>query len=162
MMPIFLDFESNGLSSHTFPIEIGLAYLIDDEIHSWGSLIKPAPSWPDWAWDYSAHLIHGIYRRELDEAPTPWEAADKALELLSSTDFVCYSDSPPSEYNWLRMLLDEHPSTQEVEILDFDRLIQNVDADEAIKYLEQHPIPHRAEADARRLAEAYKAACKWL
>ncbi|TMV02589.1 hypothetical protein FGK63_20390 [Ruegeria sediminis] len=162
MAPIsFIDFEASSLSQNSWPIEVGIATINDGQIESWGSLIRPAASWDLEDWDLAAELKTGINRHELYDAPAPRDVADELIQRAETSDFVLYSDAPAFDANWLRVLMDEHPSDQRVQALDFDTLIntrmsQDMKAWERVyNYLDSHPAPHRAEADARRLASAF-------
>ena len=157
---VFLDFEASGLPLGSWPIEIGLARILPGRmIESDGRLIRPHPGWPEWLWSPESAAVHNIPREALDEAPPAEAVARWALPRLTGRTVV--SDAPEFDLRWLRMLL----STTEVPFLvpvnDFDVLVARAFGDDAMRRvyraLDEMPTPHRAEADAARLARAWLA-----
>lgn len=158
---VFLDFEASSLAQDSWPIELGMAW-VDGQgaLVSCGCLIKPDPLWPETAWWSTSAAIHGIARDALDrDGKTTKEAADLFLTHIQGR--IAVSDNPGFEARWLQRLLDSagtQPS-EVVRIADMDavfaRTLQAAGLDTAWEYFERHRTPHRAEADARRMAQAW-------
>lgn len=64
-MIVFLDFEASSLGRHGFPIEVGWA---GEDGSAESHLIRPAPSWEDWA--ESAERVHAISLERLRQDGT--------------------------------------------------------------------------------------------
>ncbi|SFH52913.1 hypothetical protein SAMN04488020_12026 [Palleronia marisminoris] len=103
-MLMFLDLEASSLSTRSWPIEIGLAWIGNDgSIASEGRLIRPDPSWSvdDWAEDSAA--VHGITLSELAEAEPAAEVAAWAQQRIGSAALL--SDAPQFDAYWLDRLI---------------------------------------------------------
>lgn len=155
-----LDFEASGLPLGSWPIEIGLARILPSGmIESDGRLIRPHPSWPGWLWSAESAAVHNIPREALDEAPAAEAVARWALPRL--TDRAVVSDAPEFDLRWLRMVLSTTGAPFRVSVNDFDVPVARAFPDDAVRRvyraLDEMPTPHRAEADAARLARAWLA-----
>lgn len=93
-----IDFEASGLSSSSFPIEVGVV-LEDGQCYE--SLIRPVPDWRHW--DADAERMHGIPRQRLATEGQP------ALHVCNLLNQVCqgrtlYTDCWVHDYAWLMKL----------------------------------------------------------
>jgi DNA polymerase III epsilon subunit-like protein len=162
MRIVFIDFEASGVSPYSWPIEIGCAWIADGEARSRASLIRPDPHWPEDAWSPQSAEIHGIPRSALDAAPPAAEVAAAFLPLLRSARLV--SDAPEYDQRWLDRLVAVTPESAALRIADFDILAHSSFATRALDWvyesLNRSRAPHRAEADARRLARAWMAGAR--
>ncbi|WP_332800637.1 3'-5' exonuclease [Sphingomonas sp. PB2P12] len=98
-MLAFLDFEASSLGKASYPIEV--AWVFEDGT-SESHLIRPAPDWTDW--DPAAQAIHGIERRELEEAGEDHAVvAARMVEALAGHDLL--ASAPSWDGKWLSALL---------------------------------------------------------
>ena len=153
---IFIDFEASGLSSDSWPIEIGLAWIEGAAVRTWSSLIRPAPGWDMGAWDPRSAKVHGIPREELAAAPSADAVAAAAAKLMSGKT-VC-SDAPTFDEQWAKRLFLELPQVVPLRIFDtynaFDYVLSPAGMDHAYEMLSRLHAPHRAGPDAERYARA--------
>lgn len=153
---IFLDFEASGLGRHSWPVEIGLAWISEGEVKIWSSLIQPTPDWSMDDWDPAAENIHGLKRSALDEAPLAHVVAARASRLMAGR-IIC-SDSPEFEERWAARLFSEQSVARSITIHYVHNALVEV-CDEAAMgrfydELAKQPQPHRAGPDAARFANA--------
>lgn len=158
-MPLlFIDFEASSLDQDSWPIEIGFAWLESDEIRSIGKLIRPEPTWPQSTWSRASAAIHKIPRAALNDADPAADVAHWAIDLIGDQTLV--SDAPAFDQYWLDRLLETAPGLPRPEIVDFDAVAGYRFRFPAIARvfarLDNSPTKHRAEADARKLAEAWQ------
>lgn len=156
----FIDLEASGLAPGSWPIEVGVAKVRqDDQITSRSSLIRPEPHWPEDLWSSQSAEIHRISRQVLDDAPAAPDVARWFLKQLDGR--IAVSDAPSYDSRWLRMLLLTIEPEPVVRIVDFDQLVavtydyQGVQR--VYRALDAIPTPHRAVPDAARLARAFVA-----
>jgi DNA polymerase III subunit epsilon len=64
---IFLDLEASSLSSQSYPIEIGCAWIENDRVVQVSDLIRPDLSWPP-DWSRESEAVHGILLDALEHA----------------------------------------------------------------------------------------------
>ena len=163
---VVLDVEASGLGELSWPIEVGVAVVEGDAVARSGSrLIRPDPSWDAAGWSGDSAAVHGISRAALDRAPAPADVARWLIDLVDGRPAV--SDAPPFDRAWLSSLFAAaNVRPDPIRLRDYDRaLIEAFGTDEAGQaairaawaHLAAAPTPHRAEADARRLANAYLA-----
>ncbi len=96
---VFLDFEASSLGKHGFPIEVAWA---SDSGTEESHLIRPAPSWTEWAADSEA--VHGITRERLMTEGTPHdEVARRMVAVL--TGHALYATAPSWDGQWMSRLL---------------------------------------------------------
>ena len=172
--PIFLDFEASGLGRDSWPIEVGLAWITPaGNIESAARLIAPHPSWPEHGWSTESAKIHGIPLETLHVAGLPArEVAAWCATALDGRQALC--DAPEFDGMWMKRLLATLPRQagqtspaqlpprpahwQEALIsrmpgeVEYDRALRRADALGA-----RLPVPHRAEQDAARLAQLWRA-----
>ncbi|WP_076533697.1 hypothetical protein [Roseovarius nanhaiticus] len=94
-----LDFEASSLSRESWPIEVGLSWLENDEVRTWSTLIRPAPGWDLADWAPQSAAVHGIALEVLQEAPVACAVVDDRFEHLR--DRVLVPDAPAFETRWL-------------------------------------------------------------
>jgi hypothetical protein len=164
-MPVFYDCEASGLDG--LPIEIGWAFVdSNNAIQSEGHLIKAPPSWNlARVWDPQAEALHGITPVQLAAlGELPFRIVRRMNDALAGREL--FSDSPMDE-TWLMRMFDEagdHPAfiirRTDANVLIAEhatqfgwegRSLERV-RDEALQLA---PRMHRAEADARHLAQLW-------
>ncbi|OOY22471.1 hypothetical protein BMI91_19510 [Thioclava sediminum] len=154
---MFIDFEASSLSPNSWPIEVGLSWIIDGEVETWSSLIKPHPRWPADDWSARSEGVHRISRDELDDAPTCWAVANELLPRIRGK--VLVSDYTHGDQRWLDRLLTTAgidgpmPRLDALVVVAFARF-EGLKLDLLYERLERLPIPHRAGPDSARLAKA--------
>ena len=159
---MFIDFEASGLGPDSWPVEVGLAWIIGGAVQTWSSLIRPEPGWDQNAWSFQAVRIHGIQRAELDTAPGAAEVADELLDRIEGKHII--SDSGHDRF-WADQLL-ETVDLLPPPFVNIGTVIAAACDDDPvlIKRIDTHllttPRPHRAGPDAARLAEATMLAMK--
>lgn len=157
-----LDFEASGLSSRSWPIEVGLSWIENGVVRTWGSLIKPEPNWSMEAWSPASAEVHGIDLTELESAPDAAFVAGELFRVLGSRKLV--SDAREFERRWLSRLTDVLGHAVVPPIADFDLishwLFGGLALEIVYETLAQSPAPHRAEPDSARLANAWLTATK--
>ncbi|UTH48873.1 hypothetical protein KBW81_03470 [Loktanella salsilacus] len=154
---IFIDFEASSLSAQSWPIEVGLAWIVSGSVKTWSSLIRPHYNWDEVAWSEQSADIHGIPRNTLDTAPSADVVAEDTARRLEGK--IVVSDAPEHDYRWAEML-GNTIGVQLKPFADFDAAVGtfcavNPKAVSAVfAHLEATPSPHRAGLDAARLALA--------
>jgi hypothetical protein len=156
---VFLDIEASSLDADSWPVEIGAAWIDDDEISVVSSLIRPDPDWPRSAWSSASASIHAIAEVELEMAPRAAEVAAHFAALLQGALVV--SDAPAWDGYWLRRLLATLDPAPRIAVRDFEVVAHVAFSHQARptvhEYLARSRSPHRAGPDARRLAAAWRA-----
>ena len=166
----FIDFEASSLSQTSYPIEVGLAYLdlTSMEITEGHSLlILPEKSWTDW--DDESQKIHGITRGALTlMGEDATSIAERLNTILSGQTILC--DSPRYDGFWCRRLFESVGVEQRFTIISMWDPLTNLMWDAPIEdgvlfelrakiaEIFARPNPHRAEKDARLLADGYSQA----
>lgn len=155
---VVIDFEATALTLKSYPIEVGIARIEDEElpIVSWSALIAPAPTWDlKSQWDPDAQRVHGITPWQLRQGCDP---ADVMRELNGQTrnggPVLC--DGGPYDRHWLQTLSAAAGVAPTFKLGDIDQLlIQHPIAKAAFRReLERSSPPHRAGPDAHRLCSA--------
>ena len=157
-----IDVEASGLSSASFPIEIG--WVLDDEVDSESFLIRPPKTW-DFAsgWSAQSAAIHGITPAMLQAEGISVEEACTRMDDQTRGCLVV-SDAARHDDWWLGRLYAAAGRQKSWKIGDVERLygglVQEAGLDQAeaarlLARIEQiYPHPHRAGPDALRLAKA--------
>ena len=162
---LFIDIEASGLSSASFPIEIG--WVLDDEAEPESYLIRPHATWHfDTGWSAQAAALHGIIPAMLNADGLSVEEACTRLDEVTSGRLVV-SDAPRHDDGWLGRLYAAAGRRKTWPVGDVERLYgglaqeSELNPEEAARLLtlvEQiYPHPHRAGPDALRLAKAARA-----
>lgn len=157
---VFLDFEASSLAPDSWPIEIGLSWLDGQgDVHTWDSLIRPAPDWPEAAWSAQSAEVHGIPAADLAMAPPAPDVAAAALGRMRER--VIVADSPSHDTAWLIRLLSTLPPDTITwpAVDDYDALTAGLFPAHALDWvyerLERTHAPHRAGPDSARLARGW-------
>lgn len=160
---MFLDFEASGLEAGSWPIQIGIARVQDDDtvsIHE--ELIRPHPTWPEKLWSPVSAQVHGIPRSALDAAAEAHQVATRVIDLLAGRTLV--SDAPEFDERWLHMLTATVDPSLSLVVEDFDSVLAASCGMDGIRRayakLDELPAPHQAGADAARLAHAWLSAVR--
>jgi hypothetical protein len=165
--PVFYDCEASCIGG--LPIEIGWAFAdpATGEIHSEGHLVKPPSHWDlEPVWDPDAQRLHKISRQQLtSNGKPPFVIAKRMNEVLAGREL--FSDGPTDDDRWLRTIFDEAGPDPAFTIrrLHADVLIKELAGElgwgetglEGAKADAARLAPrrHRAEADARHLAQLW-------
>jgi len=159
----FIDFEASSLSSDSWPIEIGLAWIDEKgKLRSNSRLIKPHPQWPESAWSNASEAVHGIRREELDTAE---EAQDVAIWLAGQlAGKRILSDAAEFDGRWLCRLMatigqDTNFETTSIQLESRSRFDGDAMAMFFRAFASNRP-QHRAASDALNLAQAWRAALR--
>lgn len=164
--PIFIDFEASSLSSQSWPIEVGVAWLEANRVIVESKLIKPDPSWPENDWNPESEAVHGILRTDLDEA----ERAEDVAHWLRAITIgrTLASDAPNFDQRWFDKLMTTIEEPPHMTINDFHRILRiafshddGIVAPGRLHYAYKNratgKVVHRAGPDAANLAYAYRA-----
>lgn len=154
---IFYDVEASSLSAESYAIEVGWAEVLPaGTVRSEAMLIRRAAGWLDWSLE--AESIHAITRSQLEVHGRPIEEVVAALDTAFGTGVV-FSDYPSAEVLWTDRLYRAAGRKRKWRIGDALPLLRATAATREDKFwLSVHleePRLHRADADARVLAEAY-------
>ncbi len=96
--PYIIDLEASGLTSNSYPIEVGLALAPGQRFCS---LIKPADEWEHW--DKQAESVHGISRDILQkQGRSVTEIAAELNQILNNK--IVYSDAWGVDNSWVTTL----------------------------------------------------------
>jgi hypothetical protein len=159
---LFIDIEASGLSSASFPIEIG--WVLDDEAEPESFLVRPHTTWDfDTGWSAQSAALHGITPAMLEAEGLPVDEACTRLDEVTHGRLVV-SDAPQHDDWWLGRLYDAAGRQKSWAVGDVERLYgglaqeAGLDSAEAARLLTRseqiYPHPHRAGPDALRLAKA--------
>lgn len=154
---VFYDVEASSLSAESYPIQVGWAEVLPTgAIRSEAMLIRRAAGWLDWSAE--AERIHWITRSQLEEHGRPIEEVVAALDAAFEKGVVV-SDHPSWEVFWSDRLYRAAGRKRGWRIGDALPLLRATAASREDNFwLSAHleePRLHRADADARVLAEAY-------
>ena len=158
----FLDFEASSLDQASYPIEAGWATLDLEtgEITSEAMLILPISTWTDW--NAKSQSIHGIERSTLLQEGYTAKAVAQRMSMVLTGPVFC--DGGEYDVNWNHRLFDAAGMSVPFAILNYWRAVEQRQDDYGVSGAAQFeayqrfraPRPHRAEADARFLAELYR------
>ena len=151
---VFIDFEACSLGPGSWPIEVGLAWIVDDAVETWSSLIRQEPYWDDSEWSAEAAQIHRIERADLDMGPNATDVAERLLDRIEARHII--SDSGHDRF-WAEVLF-ETVDLVPPRFVTIDTVISEAcDGDLEIiervgTHLQTAQRPHREGPDAARLA----------
>ncbi|ETX13636.1 hypothetical protein OCH239_09395 [Roseivivax halodurans JCM 10272] len=157
----FLDFEASSLADTSWPVEIGIARIVDGEVVADSRLIRPHPTWEPEGWSDESARLHGINLELLEADGAP--AEEVAAWFRERNVGLAITDNPHFEQRWLIRLLATDPPFPGVELLDYDSYLRMSLPDAAALGRAERarkaagPAPHRAGPDAARLAGAWLA-----
>ncbi|RUR38389.1 hypothetical protein [Vreelandella populi] len=147
----FIDVEASGLEPESYPIELGWA---DTLGNSDGFLVRPLDDWTHW--DLVAESIHGIARDDLFQRGLGVvDAARRLNDMLGFETVFC--DALDSDLFWISRLFDAANIEPSFQLADFHQLHKLLSKQHMLSLqhvLKDLPIPHRAQADAERYANA--------
>lgn len=159
--PVFIDFEASSLSPKSWPIEVGLAWLVEKRVVVKSKLIRPRPEWSEDDWSLESEEVHGIPRADLESAECADDVSAWLLETIEGK--VIVSDAPEFDQRWLDRLV----GTSGPRIDDFDRLVWQSFSDggdvnagrihRVYGHRTNRPVLHRAGDDAANLCHAWQA-----
>lgn len=153
-----LDVEASGFGSASYPIEVGVALIIGTAvpIRLWDTLIRPPLEWSaSGLWSAQSAEVHGISRDDVAEGMSVADVCDRLNTLLHGA--IVVTDAPSYDRDWLERLYVAAGKKQTFILHDFDLLSANLNHDEYRQFvylLDRSSPPHRAGADALRLASA--------
>jgi hypothetical protein len=154
---VFVDFEASSLDPKSWPVEVGMAWIEDDKVKSWSSLICPAPDWSMEHWSDVSAKIHRIPLSDLRNAPPASEVGKQFIERMQGKALI--SDAPEFETRWATRLAHAAMNGPEIPFSDFDAAVahffEGYALDCVYERLERLPAPHRAGIDAERMAKAF-------
>lgn len=153
-----LDVEASALGPGSFPIEVGVALVRgpSEAIGVGAKLIQPTTEWIETGvWSKSSEAVHGIPLEVLkQQGEEVGEVCDWLNSLLGSYTIVA-TDAPSYDQDWLDTLFEAAGREQRFRVFDFQVLTRDFNADQHhhLAYRLRHDrVPHRAAADALRLA----------
>ena len=153
-----LDVEASALEAGSYPIEVGVALVRgpSEPIGVGAKLIRPTADWlKNGLWSKSSEAVHGLPLKRVQREGEPIEAVCDWLNGLLGTNTVVATDAPRYDQDWLDTLFAAAGREQEFRIFDIQILTRDFSTDQHthLAYrLRRSPVPHRAEADALRLA----------
>ncbi|TLP58518.1 hypothetical protein FEE96_18990 [Parasedimentitalea maritima] len=160
-MTCFIDFETSSQNADSWPIEVGLATIVDNETRVWGSLIRPSAHWDTNDWNSVFQKIHGIEFEELQEAPVSADVVDQLLMRMEPYEHTAYARQPETASRLPELLLPEHTSYQQIKIVSIGNLLINrglavPNLERINRYFQRTLNVPRAELRAAALAFAFK------
>ncbi|MHA6347643.1 hypothetical protein [Roseivivax sp. CAU 1761] len=108
-------------------------------------------------WLPESEAIHGIGRDDLDAEGS---STDEVLDWFRGVNNgIAISDAPEFDARWLGRLLSLTEEPPQVQMLDFfsyaAMVLPTTGAfQRTVDHMKQTDVPHRAEPDARRMAQA--------
>lgn len=151
----FIDLEASGLSTTSWPIEVGWAF---EHGPPRSFLIRPDASWPESAWSLDAERLHGVSRADLErDGVNPRDVAEALNAALAGASV--WSDAPDWDGFWLFRLFQAAQIKQQFAVNDFGRLMRPLAGareEAALRRAAQiSPRRHRAGPDAKHLQTIY-------
>ncbi|MFK4002961.1 hypothetical protein [Qipengyuania sp. NPDC077563] len=153
-----LDVEASALEAGSYPIEVGVALVRgpSEPIGIGAKLIRPTKEWLDTGvWSKSSEAVHGISLESVQREGEPVEEVCDWLNGLLGTDTIVATDAPRYDQDWLDTLFEASGREQRFRVFDFQTLTHDFTADQYCHFayrLRHDRVPHRAAADALRLA----------
>lgn len=160
---IFIDFEASSLSADSWPIELGICWIDEqNKLRVESKLIRPHASWQLSEWSEFSQKIHGITLDEIEAAEDAVSIARWAQNRLAGA--LLLSDAPKFDSRWLNKLLATVPARDLLEVNSVQkhaeaRFTGTARAMFFRAYANGHGA-HRAAADALRLGQAWRAALR--
>ena len=153
-----LDVEASALGPGSFSIEVGVALVRgpSEPIGVGAKLIQPTTDWIETGvWSKSSEAVHGIPLDLLKQQGEEVGVVCDWLNRLLGSNTVVATDAPRYDQDWLDTLFEAAGREQKFRIFDFQVLTRDFSADQHrhLAYRLRHDrVPHRAAADALRLA----------
>ncbi len=165
-----LDFEASAVGPRSYPIEVAVIACETGSGKDW--LIRPPPCWLEHgSWSAESAGVHGIALRSLIEDGIAAEQVARELaELCREKTVLC--DGGEHDLRWLVTLFSAIEEFPPFELTDFHAFAWNLALqsgcrpDVAIVRSENEaharfPVTHRAQEDARHLAEMLRLIAGW-
>ena len=152
-----LDIEASGFGPQSYPIEVGVAIITTPAkpVGTWSSLIQPTEEWlSSGHWSPGSAQVHGISVGQLQRNGQPAPQVCAQLNALLKGAIVV-TDAPTFDQPWLDRLFAAADAEQSFIVRNLDLVADSLPPDERRQFshlLRRNPAPHRAEADAFRLA----------
>lgn len=119
-----IDFEASGLSSSSFPIEVGVVL---ENGHCYESLICPVHEWHHW--DPDAENLHGIPRQSLEtDGHTAFQVCNMLNQICQGRTF--YTDCWVHDYAWLMKLYMTSGIQAAFQCSPIERLLSDIEMQE--------------------------------
>ena len=145
---LVIDIEASGLSPDSYPIEVGVHNLTDNE-KVYASFIKPLESWEHW--DYNAEEVHNIPRDiAVSHGKESKEVCKKLNELLAGHTVI--SDSVAFDGMWLDRLFEDSQIEMKFKLVGVFNIVDPDFYKTLSLKLKNRVAPHRAYADAQQLS----------
>lgn len=156
----FVDCEASALGPGSWPVEAGIARIVDGEVRSEGRLIRPHANWSMKHWSAQSAAAHGIPLEQLHDEGHP--ADEVAAWLAEELREAGVSDAPEYERRWIGRLWELLDPRPPLVLFDYDVLIAATISGlnlvrSVYRNLDLAPAPHRAAMDAARLAASWRA-----
>lgn len=153
--PYIIDIEASSLSSHSYPIEVGLA-LDDGERICF--LIKPEKDWTEW--DKAAEDVHHITQKVLRVCGKPVTEVAKILNKRLEGKTL-YSDGWVVDKPWISKLFYAAGIDMAFEVSPIERILSekqmNIWHNTKDRVLMESQLTrHRASNDAWVIQETYR------
>lgn len=159
-MTCFIDFETSSQSTGSWPIEVGLATIVDNETRVWGNLIRPSARWNINDWNPGFQKSHGIEFEDLQKAPVPADVVGQLLMRMKPYDCTAYARQSETASRLVELLLPDHTIYQQIKILSIDDLLRKSgltvpNLERINRYFQRTQNTPRAELRAAALAFAF-------
>jgi hypothetical protein len=160
-MTCFIDFETSSQSAGSWPIEVGLATIVDNETRVWGSLIRPSVQWDTNDWNSVFQKSHGIEFEELQKAPVPADVGDQLLMRTELYDYTVCVRQPETASRLVKLLLPDHTTIRQIKVIGIGDLLKKrglavPNLERINRYFQRTQNVPRAELRAAALAFAFK------
>jgi DNA polymerase III epsilon subunit-like protein len=153
-----LDLEASALGNGSYPIEAGVALITGAArpIQTWSTMIRPTQAWLNAGlWSSASAAVHGIPLEIIVQQGHAVEDVCDWLNALLGSKTIVTTDAPRYDQDWLDTLFREAGREQLFTLYDFDVLTGGLNPDQyrhLVYLLDRTHVPHRAGADALRLA----------
>ena len=156
---LFLDFEASSLTSRSWPVEIGYAWIERERIRSHATLIAPRADWSMADWSPAAARVHNIPLAAI-RSGTPAGTVAAGTDFFA--DFEVVSENAALGADLARPAAQRTPPHIEVRPLR-QALRQRLDdrrRNAVVQAFFRSASLHRAGPDAERMARAWLVATR--
>lgn len=89
---VFINFVASSATNEGWPIEVGIAWIADDAVQSWSSVIRPEPHWTS---GWSANIIEagGIPENDLFGGPSDAVVARSYVRRIHASGKIPVSEA---------------------------------------------------------------------
>lgn len=160
---IFIDFEASSLSADSWPIELGICWINEqNKLRVEAKLIKPHVSWQMSEWSEFSQKVHGITLDEIRAAEDAMNVAQWAKNRLTGS--LLLSDASDFDNRWLDKLLATVPASDALEVNSIQKHAEaRFDGNARAMFFKAYANgygTHRAAGDALRLGQAWRSALR--